>query len=221
MEMKVDLPTWFVSVWEFEPRPHIDLIHEEWHINGEARIIKLPAYASPDTAELTQDLEKFVERCRPTMEKLMLHQITDELTLATFHEAMRYAEKNDSDLIKLALRIRTTALVSAGWGSLVGNETLGTQHIDGANAAYCGDVPTPVPLAHQFDVVFINSMRKMERQVVKLLKDRIFRPKPKPWYEVFLTYFVMLTHLQFIHDQAAGFMKIREQTVGSTIITAD
>jgi hypothetical protein len=56
-------------------------------------------------------------------------------------------------------------------------------------------------------------MHRLEREVVKTLKTKIFQADPKPWYEIFLTYFVMLTHLQFIHSQAVGFMKIREQTV--------
>ncbi|KAF3044824.1 hypothetical protein E8E12_010949 [Didymella heteroderae] len=189
-----------------------DLIHEEWSVNGKLRNIVLPAYASSDTAELTKNLESFVEKCRPAMQKLMTDQISDELSLATFREAIRYASVKDSKLIKLALKVRTTALLSAGWGSLVGVETLGTQRVDGANAGYCGDIPTPVPLSHQFDVVFRNAMHKTEREVVKLLKAKIFHTKPRPWYEIFLTYFIMLTHLQFIHDQAVGFMRIRQQT---------
>ncbi|KAF3032512.1 hypothetical protein E8E11_001994 [Didymella keratinophila] len=55
-------------------------------------------------------------------------------------------------------------------------------------------------------------MRQTEREVVKLLKTKIFHTKPRPWYEIFMTYFVLLTHLQFIHDQAVGFMKARQQT---------
>lgn len=213
MNSGLDLPTWFTSVQQFQPRAHIDLLHEEWHINGKSRTLELPAYAASDTEELTGSLEKYVELCRPAMQKLMLDQITDELSLATFHEAIRYAHAKNCELIKLALRVRTTALLSAGWGSLTGTETLGIPRVDGANAAYCGDIPTPVPLAHQFDVVFVNAMHSMERRIVEILKTKIFQKKPKPWYEIFLTYFVMLTHLQFIHDQAVGFMKIREQTV--------
>lgn len=213
----VKLPTWFAFVREFRPRKSIDLLHEEWNINGEARMLKLPAYAASDTAELTESLENYVEQCRPIMQGLMLAQITDELSLATFHEAIRYTEASDSEVIRLALKVRTTALLSAGWGSLVGTETLGIPHVDGANAAYCGDVPTPVPLAYQFDVVFVTAMHTTERRIVELLKEKIFQKKPKPWYEVFLAYFVMLTHLQFIHDQAVGFMKIRERTVSITL----
>ena len=208
----MELPTWTTSVHRFKASSS-DILHEEWSVNGIRRQILLPAYASSDTAELTESLESFVEQCRPTMEKLMLDQITDELSLATFQEAIRYSQVQDSELIKLALEVRTTALLSAGWGSLVGHETLGTEPVDGANAGYCGDIPTPVPLSHQFDVVFRAAMHRAERKVVKLLKTKIFHIKPRPWYEIFLTYFVMLTHLQFIYDQAVGFMRARQETV--------
>jgi hypothetical protein len=36
MKPDILLPTWTVSIHEFVPRVGIDLIHEEWQINGES-----------------------------------------------------------------------------------------------------------------------------------------------------------------------------------------
>jgi hypothetical protein len=217
MKQDITLPTWTASVHEFIPRDGIDLIHEEWQINGETHVLELPPWAAYDTAGLKRDLGDFIEQCRPAMQELMLETVVDELSLSTFQEAIRYSEVSDSELIRLALRVRTTSLLSAGWGSIVGEDTLGIPRVDGANAAFCGDTPTPVPLAHQFDVVFITAMYELEREVVKGLKKKLFQKDPKPWYEIFLTYFIMVTHLQFTHSQAMAFVKVREQTVNYTL----
>jgi hypothetical protein len=92
------------------------------------------------------------------MQELTLESVTDELSLLTFKEAIRYSEVSNSELIRLALCLRTISLLSIGWGSIVGEETLDIPLVDGANAVFCGDTPTPVPLAHQFDVVFVTAM---------------------------------------------------------------
>jgi hypothetical protein len=97
------------------------------------------------------------------MQELTLESVTDELSLSTFKEPIRFSEVSNSELIRLALRVQTTSLLSAGWGSIVGEETLGIPLVDGANAAFCGDTPTPVPLAHQFDVVFVTAMYELSQ----------------------------------------------------------
>ncbi|KAL1624670.1 hypothetical protein SLS56_007733 [Neofusicoccum ribis] len=51
-----------------------------------------------------------------------------------------------------------------------------------------------------------------EKKLVKELKQAMFKSKPKPWYEIFLAYFVIMWHLKFIHGEAVGFMNCREQT---------
>ena len=212
IRIKLPLPTWFAPCREFTPR-YNDLTHEEWQNGGQPVLVQLPAYASSDTADLTTRVEKFIEECRPAIQEHMLAETHDELAHLTFNEAIRYAKVHSSATIELALRVRTTAILSAGWGSIVGAETLGTPLVDGANLGYMGERPTPVALAHQEDVIFVNAMEKDERALVKMLRTKIFQKDPKPWYEIYLTYFIMITHLQFIHSQAVNFMRCREQTV--------
>ncbi|KAK0647231.1 hypothetical protein DIS24_g7934 [Lasiodiplodia hormozganensis] len=55
-------------------------------------------------------------------------------------------------------------------------------------------------------------MERDEQRLVKEFKKAIFRKNPKPWYEIFLAYFVIMWHLNYIHGQAVGFMKSQEQT---------
>jgi hypothetical protein len=214
-ETGLELPTWEAPSNEFSPRKDIDLVHEEWHVAGELvpRKVPLPAYASADKIRLTKCVQDFIEASRPKVHEMILNSIDDPLTRLTFHEADRYARTYGSSIIDLAFRVRTTAILSAGWGSIVGSETLGTPYVDNAELGYCGRRPIPVPLAHQIDVIFVNTMEHDERALVKKLKDMIFTKKAKAWFEIFQAYFIIMTHLKYIHRQAVGFMRSRERTV--------
>lgn len=193
------------------PRPR-DLLHEEWQVEGELKEVSLPPYASLDRTHLTRNLEKFIELSRPKVHDMMLNGHEDSFTRLTFREADRYVRTYGSDIIDLVFRVRSTAILSAGWGSIIGNETLGTPNIDSAEQGYCGRRPVPVPLAHQLDVIFVNCMERDERRLAKKLKDKLYQKKRKAWFENFLAYFIVMTHLKFIHKQAMGFVRAWERT---------
>lgn len=212
IKSQLRLPTWLAPCRAYTPR-HGDFTHEEWQIEGRPEWVDLPAYASSDHFDLTNRLETFIEACRPAIQEHMLAETQDEIARLTFNEAIRYARVHGSKIVTLALRVRTTAILSAGWGSIVGSETLGTPLVDSANYGFMGERPTPVALAHQEDVIFVNAMERDERAIVKMLRGKIFQKDPKPWYEIYLTYFIMITHLTFIHFQALNFMKCRQKTV--------
>lgn len=192
-----------------------DITAENWQVGGKVTTINLPRFACADTNKLAKSVEKMVENNRAAVEDKLRDSIKDPLAQATFDEANRYARKNNSEMIKLALRIRSTAAFCQGWGSITGSEDLGTPEVDNAEEGYCGTRPISPALCHQIDVVFLKMMERDEQKLVKELKKAIFRKNPKPWYEIFLAYFVIMWHLNYIHGQAVGFMRSQEQTVSS------
>lgn len=194
---------------------HGDITKENWQIGGKVTTIDLPRFACADDNKLAKIVEKMVEKNREAVEEKLKECITDPLAQVTFDEAYRYAREKDSKMIKLALRIRSTAAFCQGWGSITGPETLGTPEVDNAEEGYCGTRPISPALCHQLDVAFLRMMERDERALVKELKRAIFQKNPKPWYEIFLAYFVIMWHLKYIHGQAVGFMKSQEHTVSS------
>ncbi|EKG18551.1 hypothetical protein MPH_04190 [Macrophomina phaseolina MS6] len=209
----VEIPNFKLPCTKFDPSQEKgDLIAEEWQVKGSVTVVELPPYACGSDRELYQIVHAMVDSSRGTVEKRMVDNISDELAHATFQEAHRYSRAHDSDMVKLALRICSTATFCQGWGSIVGTETLGTTNVDNGAAGYCGTKPISPALCHQIDVVFVNLMQQDERKLVKELKTAIFQKRPKPWYEIFLTYFVIMWHLKFIHGEAIGFMNCRKRT---------
>lgn len=186
-----------------------DITAETWQVNGQVTTIDLPRFACADEKKLVKIVDKMVEQNRAAVEERLEESITDPLVRETFAEAYR----SKSSMVKLALRIRSTAAFCQGWGSIIGTETLGTPKVDNAEDGYCGTRPISPALCHQLDVVFLKMMERDEQALVKELKKAIFAKNPKPWYDIFLAYFVIMWHLKYIHGQAVGFMRSQEQTV--------
>lgn len=192
-----------------------DIIAETWQVDGRVTTVELPRFACADKKKLYKIVEEMVERNRAAVEEKIGQNMTDPLAHATLDEAYRYVQHaQNSEMIKLALRIRSTAVFSQGWGSIVGTETLGTPKVDNAADGF-GTRPIPPALSHQLDVVFIKMMERDEQRLLKELRKAIFRKIPKPWYEIFLAYFVIMSHLKFIHGEAVRLMKCQEQTVSA------
>ncbi|KAL1634455.1 hypothetical protein SLS58_010651 [Diplodia intermedia] len=187
-----------------------DITAENWQVGGKVTTVDLPRFACADEDALGSIVDAMVERNRAGVEQRMAQSITDPLARATFDEAYRAAPKNA--MVRLALRIRSTAAFCQGWGSITGAETLGTPEVDNAERGYCGRRPISPALCHQLDVVFLKMMERDERALVGELKKAVFQKNPKPWYDIFLAYFVIMWHLKYIHGQAVGFMKSQEQT---------
>lgn len=189
-----------------------DITAETWQVAGKVTTIDLPRFACADVSKLAKIVEEMVEQNRAAVEEKIGQSIADPLAQATLNEAFRYAPKNN--MIKLALRIRSTAVFSEGWGSIVGTETFGTPEVDNAVDGF-GTRPIPPALSHQLDVVFLKMMGRDEQALVKELKKAIFRKNPKPWYEIFLACFVIMSHLKFIRGEVVRVMKCQEQTVSA------
>lgn len=210
--IQVAIPSFTVLCTAFLPS-HSDITVEQWQVGGQVTTVELPPFACADERKLSETIDEMVERNRAAIEAQTLQSTTDILARETFKEAYRYAHEHNSTMIKLALRIRSTAVLCQGWGSIVGTETLDTQEVENATDGYCGTRPIPPALYHQIDVVFHKNMERYEQALVKELKKAVFWKPPKPWYEIFLTYFVIMWHLRFIRGQAVGFMRCQEQTV--------
>lgn len=212
--IQVAIPSFKVPCTPFDPYPG-DITVEQWQVGGQVTTVELPPFACAEESELTETILGMVESNRQVVEEQTLQSMTDTLARRTFEEAYRYAWKYDSKMIILALRIRSTAIFSQGWGSIVGAETLDTQEIENAADGYCGTRPIPPALYHQIDIIFLKMMESDDQALVRELKTAIFWKTPQPWYEIFLAYFVIMWHLKFIHGQAMGLMRSQKQTVSS------
>ena len=214
------LPELVIECQEFIPS-HGDVISAQWQDKGRVTALTLPTYACHDKQQLLQAVGNFLEAGRAVLEIDMLDDITDELDRLTFKEAYRVAHRDQSSILLLALRIRANTILSAGWGTPVGDETLGIPEIVNAVTGHVGDRPLPPAIDHQIDVAIWETIRKDQESLIKELKRRLFQQSGrKPWLEMFLTFFVSLSNVQYVHGQAMAWMKSQQQTVSTIFATS-
>lgn len=211
------LPEFAFPCQEYDPRPG-DVTEFHWQENGRVTSLVLPPFAGRNQQKLLETIGNWLRVCQPVVDADRMNHITDELERLTFSEATRIAKRDNSSMLQLALRIHTNTILGAGWGTPAGTETLGIPHIVNASAGHIGDRPLPPAIDHQIDVAIWETIRKDQQSLLKKLKHKLYNKGPKQWLEIFLTFFVSLANIQYVHGQATAWMKCQQQTVSSALL---
>ena len=207
-----NLPGIFMECQEYVPRKG-DVVAAKWQVNGRVRKILLPTFACKEQKRLLEAVREFLDAAQESAEANMMGQITDELERLTINEALRVAKRDESPMILLALRIRKNTILSAGWGTPIGNETLEIAEIVNPSAGHIGERPLPPAIDHQIDVAIWEIIKEDQQSLIRMLKEKLYQAGHKPWLEIFLTFFVSLSNVQYVHSQALEWKKCQQQTV--------
>jgi hypothetical protein len=228
-ERHVELPTLKLSCREYVPGSHKDTQTIQWQVNDKAYSVTLPPFAVPDQVSLRRDVGDFLSQSEARIEQYLRQSHVDEVSRRTFEEACRYRDNHNSDLVRLALRIRSGSVMCQGFGSLIGNEMLGIMPINfydqPGKCLYdkfntCSDCPVPEAVDHQIDVEILRWLRKFQHELSGKINKILFPPGKKakrlPWYELFLTCYIMTSNLEFIHGGALAYMESQRKTVSAS-----
>lgn len=205
-------------------RGTIDVATSVWsNRDGQVPSVEQPAYAIYDTANLVQAYERYFSSLQPAIEEWIFARIRqDEVAYHTYQEVVRMRRVNGSKVLDLAMRLQCLSVVSQGYGSVFSENIPGIREYDYRRLgrsdyeAYdrnsC-DRPLPGAITHQMDVAAVKYLRKLEKLFVKELVALIFRPRIKPWYELFLAFYVIFWNLEYIHHGAQDYIKSKNGTV--------
>jgi hypothetical protein len=205
-------------------RGSLDVAASVWtNKDGELKAVEQPAYAVYDTANLVPAFERYFASLQPAIEAWIFTRISqDEVASLTYTEVLRMRSVNGSKALDLAMRLQCLSVVSQGYGSVWSNNIPGIREYDyrrlGSSdyEAYdrkAYDRPLPGAMTHQMDVAAVKYLRKLEKAFVKELAALIFKPKIKPWYELFLAFYVIFWNLEYIHHGANDYIKSKNGTV--------
>jgi hypothetical protein len=205
-------------------RGSLDVAASVWsNKDGHVPSVEQPAYAIYDTANLVLAFERYFASLQPAIEEWIFARIRqDEVAFETYREVIRMRSVNGSKALDLAMRLQCLSVVSQGYGSVFSNNIPGIREYDYRRLgrsdyeAYdrnsC-DRPLPGAITHQMDVAAVKYLRKLEKLFVKELAALIFKPKIKPWYELFLAFYVIFWNLEYIHHGAQDYIKSKNGTV--------
>lgn len=203
----------------------VDTTTYHWKVGDQVITVELPPFAIYDAMALQQNVEHFILRCQPQVETWITENFRNELARLTYKEAFRYRQEHSSSLIQYALQMQCGAIMSQGFGSVTGNQTFGIPEIDYAKYGQSGysaydrekDRPLPQAMGHQMDVAILLTINKWQELLIRGLKDAIFRSKNKPWYELFLTMFILLSNMEYIHGGAVSYKRVKMKTVSGPL----
>jgi hypothetical protein len=226
----VTLPILDLGCREYIPGRHEDSQTIQWQVNGKTFSETLPPFAVSDDGLLSRDVGVFLRQSQAQVEQYIYLGSADELSRLTFAEARRFRDKGN-ELVRLALQIRSGSVLCQGFGTLIGDETLGIKPLgfhnqpeeclyDKFNA--CSGRPVPEAIDHQIDVAILQWLRKFQHElsgkITKILFPSGKRTKRLPWYELFLTFYIIMSNLEFIHGGALAYMESQRRTVSATAL---
>lgn len=191
--------------------------------NGEVKSVQQPAYAVYDTANLVPTFERYFATLQPAIEEWIFSRIRqDEVAYHTYREVVRMRSLKESKALDLAMRLQCLSVVSQGYGSVWSNDIPGIKEYDYTRLgrsdyeAYdrnSRDRPLPGAITHQMDVAAVKYLRKLEKMFVKEMAALIFKPRIKPWYELFLAFYVIFWNLDYIQHGAHDYIKSKNGTL--------
>ncbi|KAF2131003.1 hypothetical protein P153DRAFT_287202 [Dothidotthia symphoricarpi CBS 119687] len=204
-------------------RGSLDVAASVWsNTEGEVKAVEQPAYAIYDTANFVPAYERYFSTLQPAIEAWVFARIRqDEIASLTYQEVTRMRSLTGSKVLDLAMRLQCLSVVSQGYGTVWSNNIPGIQEYDyrrlgrSEYEAYdrnsC-DRPLPGAITHQMDVAAVKYLKKLEKLFVKELAASIFKPRIKPWYELFLAFYVIFWNLEYVHYGAKGYIKSKNGT---------
>ncbi|KAF2848869.1 hypothetical protein T440DRAFT_500268 [Plenodomus tracheiphilus IPT5] len=205
-------------------RGSLDMAASLWtNKDGEIKSVQQPAYAVYDTASLVPTFERYFSSLQPAIEEWIFSRIRqDEVAYHTYQEVVRMRSIKGSKTLDLAMRLQCLSVVSQGYGSVWSNNIPGIREYDYTRLgrsdyeAYdrksC-DRPLPGAITHQMDVAAVKYLRKLEKMFVKEMAALIFKPRIKPWYELFLAFYVIFWNLEYIQHGAHDYIKSKNGTL--------
>lgn len=121
-----------------------------------------------------------------------------------------------SNLVHNALRVWVGTHLSAGVSFvLCGEETLGLEKLNDSSIHYDQTIPPPPVLDHQIDVIMIHHLEKLQAQILKDLKKKVFNGNQKEWFEIFLVIFILLDNLEFVYRRQLIYKRRHLESVGN------
>jgi len=192
-----------LPVREYEPVPG-DKKDYPWYDGTEKKIFECPAYAIAEVEDAysqiqsfaTCELEGYIDQLlRPT------GNLTRQISRTVFQTALKVSK--DCFLVQKALQFWVAGrFIEKPW-AIVGDETLGMECDTNPRSPYHDFIPVTPIMDFTIDNITINRLLKEALNLIrKRLKEKTLPRKKEDWFEIYLTVFILLNHvdLTMAHD---------------------
>ncbi|KAG7287574.1 hypothetical protein NEMBOFW57_007086 [Staphylotrichum longicolle] len=191
-----------VYVSEFNPLPD-DVTSYTWHDStGQSHELSMPTFCLTNIPKVDAHLRQYVSAAKWSYLRSL--EKDDELAWMTVSTAMGYAKANPNSLVADALDLWAISRVIETPWEMCGDDTLGVSRIQDTSSPHHGKVPIPPIMDTQLDQIVIQHMLNPLRAVVVEKFEQLITPaKPEAWWEVYLSAFILLSHIEHLAKHSA------------------
>ena len=197
-----------LRVQEYDPNSD-DRQHYTWFENDFPRTYECPPYAIADRDHAKEVIRSFISE---NMEDYIDHLLPESEETASKFVRMVFqtalARSLESSLVALALRFWVAGrFIESPW-SIRGEEDLGMCADTNINSPYYNRIPVTPIMDFQIDNIVIHEhLKKLLQDIRKAMRQKIMPIKKDDWFDVHLTTFILLHHVDLTVQHDMEFAK--------------
>ncbi|KXX78005.1 hypothetical protein MMYC01_201721 [Madurella mycetomatis] len=179
---------------EFLPMPG-DVTSYKWRdVTGEPCTMQMPNFCLTNINEVENHLHQYIKSAKCYYLRSL--ESEDKLAWMTACAAIPYAQNRDSLIADVLDLWAISRMIEVPW-EICGTDTLGIPPIRHFNNPRRERIPIPPIMDTQLDQIVIKRiLNPLRAKVVRKFELLITPAKPETWFEVYLSAFLLLNHIE-------------------------
>ncbi|KAK0665620.1 hypothetical protein QBC41DRAFT_327580 [Cercophora samala] len=191
---------------EFKPEPTDKLSYHWKDSAGNLHEMKMPPFTLTNLDKVYAHFRQYIDTAKESyLESLRDHQ-DDGLTWKTVSMAMEYARRKPDSLVADTLDMwAVSRMIEIPW-EICGEwtDTLDMSPVQDPENPHKGKIPIPPIMDTLLDQIVIrNFLQPLRERVIRKFEQLISPARPEVWFEVYLSAFVILNHIERLARHSA------------------
>ena len=202
-----------IDCCHFQPE-HTDVTQRKWGTEVN-QVVTIPTYCAYDREDIRKKLPSIIEAYSQNLfqklEQSQAPEPVEPVMLQTLQIARKRLERGgkiqENEILRHSLNIWYGVHFMAQPRTLSGSSTLGLDVIRDPDAHDNGYIPIPPMLDYQLDTSAMEWMENMMKPMLKLLWKILLARSKKEWFNIFLTFFILLDSLETVYGAQVRYVK--------------
>ncbi|KAK4671865.1 hypothetical protein QC764_609410 [Podospora pseudoanserina] len=191
---------------EFKPEPTDKLSYYWKDSAGMIHEMKIPPFTLTNLDKVHAHFRQYIDAAKGSYLESLRGQQDDGLTWKTVSTAMEYARRKPDSLVADTLDMwAVSRMIEIPW-EICGEwtDTLGMSPVQNPENPHKGKIPIPPIMDTLLDQIVIRHfLQPLRERVIKKFEQLISPARPEVWFEVYLSAFIILNHIERLAKHSA------------------
>ncbi|KAK4199998.1 hypothetical protein QBC40DRAFT_280934 [Triangularia verruculosa] len=196
---------------EFRPEPTDKLSYHWKDSSGSAHELQMPPFTLTNLDKVHAHFRQYINVAKLSYLESLRDQEDNGLTWRTVSTAMEFARRKPDSLVADTLDMwAVSRMIEIPW-EICGEweDTLGMSPVTEPENPHNGKIPIPPIMDTLLDQIVIkNILKPLRERVIQKFEALISPPQPEVWFEVYLTAFVILNHIERLAKHSASHARL-------------